>query len=67
VEAVRLAEFDEVQFFGSNTTDCFAFDDKSVGSLEQVSTVPEPSTIVLLAAGFGVLGFVRWRRVNRIA
>ena len=66
IGTINTAEFDEVQFFGSNTTDYFAFDDMSVGSLEQVS-VSEPSALVLLAAGFGVLGVVRRRRGNSIA
>ena len=50
-----------------NTTtgqgDVFAFDDMTIGSLDQVNlnppVVPEPSTLLLLASGIAVFGIIR--------
>lgn len=43
-------------------TDFFAFDDMTIGSLEQVNpVVPEPSTFLLLGAGLAGLGYLRRR------
>lgn len=43
--------------------DVFAFDNMSIGSLQQVKPTPEPGTLMLLGAGLA--GLVRIRRKNR--
>ena len=57
-------EFTGVEFRGTDSDDYFAFDDMTVGSLEQVVTSPEPASLVLMATGFaGIVAFAR-RRLN---
>jgi hypothetical protein len=51
--------------FGNTATgsDFFAFDNFTVGSLEQVAPqVPEPDTYAMMLAGLGLMGFVARRR-----
>jgi hypothetical protein len=36
-------------------------------SVEQISAVPVPAALPLLASGLGALGFIRWRRKGRKA
>ncbi|MDF1501440.1 PEP-CTERM sorting domain-containing protein [Roseisolibacter sp. H3M3-2] len=64
---INTTSFTSVQFRGTDADDVFAFDDMTIGSAQQVtnppgSTVPEPSTYVLLASGLGILGLVGRRR-----
>jgi len=61
VGTINTATFDEVKFIGSSGDDVFAFDDMTVGSLEQVS-VPEPASVSLLAVGLAGLVAARRRR-----
>lgn len=59
-------QFTQVQFLTSTGEgDIFAFDDMTVGSIEQAA-VPVPATGLLAAAGFGVAGLIARRR-NRPA
>lgn len=59
---INTNEFDRVDFIGTDASDVFGFDDMTVGSLQQVNTVPEPSTYVLMASGLGMVGFFARRR-----
>lgn len=66
---INTAGFTSVAFLGTDADDLFAFDDMTIGSSEQVvvpptTTVPEPGTVALLAAGLlGVAVAARRRRV----
>ena len=56
--------FDEIRFssLGSGE-DYWGFDDMTIGSLQQVSTVPEPSSIALFTTGLiGIVAVSRRRR-----
>lgn len=60
---INTTQFTSVQFLGTNSNDVFAFDDMTIGSLQQVRVTPEPSTYMLLGAGLaGVLAVGRRRR-----
>ncbi len=59
---INTVGFTAVTFKGTSVSDAFAFDDMTVGSKEQVSTVPEPSTYLMMAVGMSVLGFASRRR-----
>lgn len=55
--------FTKVDFLSTASADVFGFDDMTIASAKQVtSTVPEPSTYLLLASGLGALGVVARRR-----
>ena len=57
-----------VQFLGTSSDDILAFDDMTIGSLEQVvppRITPEPASIVLMATGLaGVFGIARRRKAT---
>ena len=57
-----------VQFLGTSSDDIFAFDDMTIGSLEQVvppRITPEPASIVLMVTGLaGVFGIARRRKAT---
>lgn len=58
----QMNPFDAVEF-SSSSGEVFAFDQMTIGSVEQVrTTVPEPISMVLLGSGLAGLGAVRWRR-----
>lgn len=55
--------FTSVDFQGTSTDDVFAFDDMTVGSIDQVVPTPEPASMVLVATGLvGVAAAARRRR-----
>lgn len=54
--------FTQVTFAMNISGDFFGFDNMTVGSVQQVSVVPEPSSWMLLATGFLGLGFVARRK-----
>jgi len=63
---INTGGFDEVRVSSNGTGDFFGFDNLTVGDAQQVvsSTVPEPSTYALMAAGLaGLLVVSRRRRV----
>lgn len=61
---INTQQFTSVQFIGTNATDVFGFDDMTIGSIEQVTLIPEPATWMLLAGGIAAVGAVSRRRVR---
>lgn len=59
--------FDRVAFNMTEgpSNDVFAFDDMTIGSVEQVVVVPEPNSMLLLATGLFGMAAVRMRRRGR--
>jgi hypothetical protein len=48
--------FSRISFGNTNTSDVFAFDDMTIGTLEQVTPqIPEPASLTLLGAGLLLL------------
>ncbi len=59
---INTGTFDQVDFLGTNGADYFGFDDMTVGSLQQVTSTPEPATWVLMGTGLGAAGLLSRRR-----
>ena len=68
IENDPTLQFTSVSFGNiGSSVDNFGFDDMTIGSLEQVQPVPEPSTILLVGTGLiGIIGFGR-KRLNKKA
>jgi hypothetical protein len=54
--------FKSIAFYQSTTDDTFAFDNMTIGAVEQVVPTPEPMTMILL--GLGMLGLAGLRKRN---
>jgi hypothetical protein len=55
--------YTSITFDNPSTVDVFAFDNLSIGSLQQVTpSVPEPSTWAMMLLGFAGIGFMAYRR-----
>jgi len=63
---IDTAGFTSISFGNTQPgTDFFAFDQMTIGSIQQVTPVPEPETYAMLLAGLGLMGFVARRRQKR--
>jgi PEP-CTERM motif len=51
--------FTTIEFLNSGSGDSFGFDSFTIGSIEQIIDVPEPSVIALLTLGLAAMGFKR--------
>lgn len=57
--------FDFISFSNTEGSDWFGFDDMSIATYDQINSVPEPSTILLMGIGLlGVAGYCR-KRVSK--
>ena len=54
--------YSQVNFLNSDTGDGFAFDNLTVGSLEQLNSVPEPGSLLLLSSSMIALAGYAWRQ-----
>jgi hypothetical protein len=63
IGTISAVSFNRVTFTGTNTADSFGYDDMTIGTVEQVKPVPEPTSVVLLIAGFvGLVVVKRFRQ-----
>ncbi|MEO8441672.1 MAG: PEP-CTERM sorting domain-containing protein [Betaproteobacteria bacterium] len=59
-------QYNSIAFTNSGGGDNFAFDDMTIGSLQQVTpTIPEPETYAMMLAGLGLLGLAARRRKQK--
>jgi len=64
---IDTAGFTSISFGNTQSgTDFFAFDQMTIGSIQQVTPVPEPETYAMLIAGLGLMGFVARRRQRKL-
>ena len=71
---INTTGFTKVAFLGTSSDDIFGFDDMTIGSIAQVNpptpvpvpptTVPEPSTVLLLSGGLAAVMVAARRRRN---
>lgn len=65
IGTISAVAFNRVTFTGTNTADAFGYDDMTIGTAQQLRTVPEPTSVVLVIAG--VVGLALLKRLRQRA